>query len=60
MLAALLATGDLDWSLQYLNATVIRAHAQGAVIKPSAAVKAAFGPRFTSVARAAANRSPGR
>ncbi len=66
LIAAGDAAGDLDWSLQYLDGTVIRAHAhaagakKGAVIRPSAAVRAGSRPRSTSVPKAAANRSPGR
>jgi transposase len=65
LIAAGNAAGDLEWSLQYLDGTVIRAHAhaagakKGAVIRPSAAAKAAFRPKSTSGPKAVANRSPG-
>lgn len=68
-LAALQAAGDergaLDWSLHFLDATVIRApsHAagaqKGAVPKPSAAARAAGGPSSTCGRSGAANPSPG-
>jgi transposase len=63
--AAADARGDLDWSLHFLDGTVIRAHPhaagakKGAVIRRWARAKAAFRPNFTSGARASANRSPG-
>jgi transposase len=63
--AAADARGDLDWSLHFLDGTVIRAHPhaagakKGAVIRPWGAAKAGSRPSSTSGASAAANRSPG-
>jgi transposase len=58
------ASGALDWALHFLDGTTIRAHQsaagakKGAVIKPSAAVGAAFRPKFTSAPNVTASRSP--
>jgi transposase len=63
--AAADARGDLDWSLHFLDGTVIRAHPhaagakKGAAIKPSAGAKAGSRRSSTSAARATASRSPG-
>jgi transposase len=59
------ARGDLDWSLHFLDGTVIRAHPhaagakKGAAIRPSAAARAAGGPSSTCGPNGAASRSPG-
>lgn len=55
--------GNLDWTLHFLDGTVIRAHQhaagakKGAAGKPSAAAKAASRPRSTCAPRAAGDRS---
>jgi transposase len=57
------ARGDLDWSLHFLDATVIRAHAsaagakKGAATRPPAAARAAGGPGSTCAPSGAASRS---
>ncbi len=67
VLAALQAAaderGDLDWTLHFLDGTVIRAHPhaagapkKGAATKPSAAAAAAGGPSSTCGPSAAASR----
>lgn len=59
------ARGDLDWSLHFLDGTVIRAHPhaagakKGAAIKPWGAARVAARPSSTSAASGGANRSPG-
>ena len=59
------ARGDLDWSLHFLDGTIIRAHQhaagakKGAAIKPLAAVGAAFPPSSTCAPTARASRSRG-
>ena len=72
-LAALQAEADrrweLDWSLHFLDATVIRAHPSaagakkgappGAAIRPLAAVKAGGAPSSTGAPSGAASRSAG-
>jgi transposase len=56
------ARGDVDWTLHLLDGTTIRAHPhaagakKGAVIKRSAAAKAASRPKSTSGPTGAANR----
>ena len=63
--AAADARGDLDWSLHFLDGTIIRAHPHAAGAKKGAAIrrwaraKAAFRPNSISEVRASANRSPG-
>ena len=63
--AAADARGELDWSLHFLDGTVIRAHPhaagakKGAVIRRWGRARAGFRPNSTCVARASANRSPG-
>jgi transposase len=63
--AAADARGELDWSLHFLDGTVIRAHPhaagakKGAATRPSAGARAGSRPSSTSGARATANRSPG-
>lgn len=60
------AAGTLDWTLHFLDGTVIRAHPhaagakKGAAITPSAAAKGAFPPNSTCASRGGASRSPGR
>ena len=57
------AAGDLDWTLHFLDGTVVRAHQhaagakKGAATRPSAAAGAAIPPRSTSGPSAAASRS---
>jgi len=58
--------GELDWSLHFLDGTVIRAHPhaagapkKGAATKPSAARGAASPPSSTCEPSAGASRSPG-
>ena len=68
VLAALQAAGDtqgdLDWSLHFVDGTVVRAHQhaagakKGAAIKPSAAAGAGTRPKSTSAPSAGASRSP--
>ena len=68
VLAALQAEGDakgeLDWSLHFVDGTVVRAHQhaagakRGAATRPSAAPAAASRPSSTSGPSAAASRSP--
>jgi transposase len=59
------ARGDLDWSLHFLDGTIIRAHPhaagakKGAVIKPWAGAKGACRPKSTSGVTGGASRSPG-
>ena len=59
------ARGDLEWSLHFLDGTVIRAHPHaagaktGAAIKPWGAAKVASRPSSTSAASGGANRLPG-
>ena len=59
--AAADARGDLDWSLHFLDATVVRAHPsaagakKGAATRPSAAARAAGGPSCTCGSREAAS-----
>jgi transposase len=70
ILAALQAAGDaagqLDWSIQFLDATIVRAHVdaagakRGADPKPSAAVPAASPPSSICGPKGAANRSASR
>jgi len=56
------ATGDLDWSLHFLDGTTVRAHQhaagakKGVAIRPSAAPVAASPRRSTSVPSAGASR----
>ena len=63
--AAADARGELDWSLHFLDGTVIRAHPhaagakKGAVIRRSGAARAGSRPRSTCGPSAAASRSPG-
>ncbi len=63
--AAADARGELDWSLHFLDGTVIRAHPHAAGAKKEAAARrwggarAGTRPSSTSAAKAAANRSPG-
>jgi len=58
------ARGDLDWSLHFVDGTVIRAHQhaagakKGAANGPSAARGAASRPRSTSAPSAGGSRSP--
>ena len=58
------AAGDLDWSLHFMDGTVVRAHQhaagakKGAVIAPSGAAEGDFRPNSTCASSAAANRSP--
>jgi transposase len=69
VLAALQAAaderGDLDWTLHFLDGTVIRAHPhaagakKGAATAPSGAARAAGGPSSTCGPNAAASPSPG-
>lgn len=60
------AAGDLDWSLHFLDATIVRAHPhaagakKGAATKPSAAAKAGSRPRSTSGPTVKGSRLPGR
>jgi transposase len=65
------ARGELDWSLHFLEGTVIRAHPHAAGAKkrgppasrpttPAAAARGASRPSRTSGASGAASRSPGR
>jgi transposase len=68
VLAALQAEGDargaLDWSLHFVDGTVVRAHQhaagakKGAAIRPSAAPAAASRPSSTSGPSGAASRPP--
>jgi len=64
VLAALHALGDLDWSLHFVDGTVVRAHQhaagakKGAVIRRSAAPGAGSAPSFTCGPSGAASRSP--
>ena len=57
--------GDLDWTLHFLDGTVIRAHPhaagakKGAATAPSGAARAAGGPSSTCGPSAAASPSPG-
>ena len=57
--------GDLDWTLHFLDGTVIRAHPhaagakKGAATAPSGAARAAGGPSSTCGPNGAASRSPG-
>jgi len=70
VLAALQAEGDaqgrLDWSLHFVDGTVVRAHQhaagakKGAVTRPSAGVGAASAPRFTFARSGRVNRSASR
>ena len=59
------ARGDLDWSLHFLDGTVIRAHPhaagakKGAATRPSAAAGAASPPSPTPARSGAASPSPG-
>ena len=59
------ARGDLDWSLHFLDGTVIRAHAhaagakKGAATKPWAVAGADSAPKSTCAPSEAASRSPG-
>ena len=63
--AAADARGDLDWTLHFLDGTVIRAHPhaagakKGAATKPSGAARAAGGPSSTCGPSGAASPSPG-
>jgi transposase len=63
--AAADARGDLDWSLHFLDGTVIRAHPHAAGAKKGAAIRrwgsarAGFRPSSTCAAKASASRSPG-
>jgi transposase len=63
--AAADARGELDWSLHFLDGSVIRAHPhaagakKGAATGPSAAATAASRPSSTCAPSAAANPSPG-
>ena len=63
--AAADARGDLDWSLHFLDGTVIRAHPhaagakRGAATGPWGAARAGGGPSSTCARNAAGNRSPG-
>ncbi len=56
------ATGELDWSLHFLDSTTVRAHQhaaggkKGAVIRDSAAPEAASRPRSTCGPSGAASR----
>lgn len=56
------ARGDLDWSLHFLDGTVIRAHPhaagakKGAATRPSAAARGAGGPSSTCGPSGAASR----
>ena len=69
VLAALQAAaderGDLEWTLHFLDGTVIRAHPhaaganKGAAIRPSGAARAAGGPSATCGPSGAASPSPG-
>jgi transposase len=60
------ARGALDWSLHFLDGTVIRAHPhaagakKGAATRPSAAARAASPPSSTSAPSGAGSPSPGR
>jgi transposase len=63
------ARGDLDWSLHFVDGTIVRVHpdAGGAqkggplapTTKPSAAARAALPPRSTCAPTAPGSRSPG-
>jgi transposase len=61
--AAADARGEVDWTLHFLDGTVIRAHAQaagakkGAVTRPSAAARAASRPNSISARIAPASQS---
>lgn len=61
--AAADARGELDWTLHFLDGTIIRAHAQaagaktGTATRPSAAAKAASAPSSTSARTVRASRS---
>jgi transposase len=63
--AAADARGEVDWSLHFLDGSVIRAHPhaagakKGAVTAPSAAAKAAFRPSSTCGPSAAGSPSRG-
>jgi len=58
------ATGDLDWSLHFVDGTTVRAHQhaagakKGAVIRRSGAAVADSPPHSTSAPSGAASRSP--
>lgn len=58
------ARGELDWSLHFVDGTVVRAHQhaagakKGAAISPSAAPAAATRPKSTSAPSAGGSRSP--
>jgi transposase len=59
------AAGDLDWSLHFVDGTVVRAHPhaagakKGAATRPSAAARAGSRPRSTSGRTEPGSRSPG-
>jgi transposase len=60
------ACGELDWSLHFVDGTVVRAHQhaagakKGAATKPSAGAEAASAPKSTSAPSGVASRSSSR